>query len=68
MKFFIYGSEEGDLLSGSDGAIYVAQLIVIADSGDVSAVVKSTHPSSTSGQAFADLLHSILSASFGSRQ
>ena len=61
LKFFIYASEVGDLLSGGDGAMYLAQVILTGGSGDVSATIKTTSAQSDAVRAFVDILKAALS-------
>ncbi len=65
-KFFLYASEVGDLLLGSDGAFYLAQVVVTGGSGDVSATVKVTSNQPESTMAFLSILKSAFSP-FGLR-
>ena len=66
LKFFLYAAEVGDFLLGSDGPYYLAQVVMTAGSGEVTATVKSTNPRPDAGQAFLALLRASL-APLGAR-
>lgn len=65
-KFFMHAAEPEDLLLGSDGPVYLAQVMLTAPSGECSIVVK-TVSSTQSARDFADTIIGALSA-YGPRK
>lgn len=59
MKFFVYGFGESDLVTGTPGKSYLAQM-TIEGSGAVNIVVKSSDSSSLAGEMFGDHLGKML--------
>jgi len=63
MKFFLFGSEDDEsVLLGGEGTLYLIQLSLSGETGDCTAVIKTTSSLPGSAAAFAELLISILSA------
>jgi len=60
LKFFLYAGEVGDLLSNTDGALFLAQIII--SPGDVTANIKTTSNQPQSIKDFLDILKTSLAS------
>jgi len=56
MKFFFYASQEDDILRNISGGVFLAQMIIVTASGDVSVVVKTSNPDPNAVGHFCDIL------------
>lgn len=60
MKLFLYGVEADSLSLGAGGASYLVQLVLTKESGEASAVIKSTSTLPGAASMFADVLAAAL--------
>lgn len=62
MKLFLYGVEADSLAHGAGGASYLVQLVLTKESGEASAVIKTTSALPGAASIFADIVAAALAA------
>ena len=61
MKLFLYAIEEDDLLLGTEGTAYLVQLVLSSETGEVTAVIKTTGSLPGAATTFANIVLAALS-------
>ncbi|CAE7835972.1 unnamed protein product, partial [Symbiodinium microadriaticum] len=56
MKFFLYAKEDEDILRNTGGGLFLAQLVIITASGDVSLLLKTSSRDANAVPHFVEML------------
>ena len=56
MKFFFYATEEEDILRNTGGGVFLAQVVIVTSSGDVSMVCKTSSRDAQAATHFVEMI------------